>query len=396
MNPSNVAGQAADHREFAKQLHAELAVPTSPDESDRYARWRNTRYATEEEQIAADAQLMAELNGSGWNRFGWPAEVGGLGGDVRHRAVLYEELAAAGLAIPQPTLLLETLGPPLVKFAPALAADLLPRALAGAEWWGQGFSEPEAGSDLASLRTRAVRDGDHYVVSGQKLWTSHGDTASRYVCLVRTGTPESRHRGLSMIVIDRDLPGVTVRPIAIASGRNKLAEVYFDEVRVGVDRLVGTENGGWAVATYLLQFERSVYAWQSAAAAFGRFRALVDAAKQNSQADGLVSRIGALYADLVTLRARSAATLRRLADGALVGPEASIDKIALARVEIGLYDLAADLHGTDFLFGDSAEMNEWRDEWWYSRSATILGGSAEVQRTILADHVLGLPKETVG
>ncbi|MDH3047236.1 acyl-CoA dehydrogenase family protein [Gordonia alkanivorans] len=395
MTPRNPTELAADHRAFAGQLRAELAAPETSTYVDRYAQWRGVRYSTEEEQIAADAQLLRALYERDWNRFGWPTEVGGLGGDVRHRAVLYEELVAAGLTVPQPTLLLETLGPPLVKFAPALAADLLPRALAGEEWWGQGFSEPEAGSDLASLRTRAVRDGDHYVVSGQKLWTSHGAGAARYICLVRTGSAESRHRGLSMIVIDRDLPGVSVRPIAIASGRNELAEVFFDDVRVPADHLIGEENRGWQAATYLLQFERSVYAWQSSATAFGRFRALIDDAGRRSLTDGVVARIGALYADLVTLRARSAETLRRLADGAPVGPEASVDKIALARVEIGLYDLAADVYRDDFTFGDSPEMNEWRDEWWYSRSATILGGSAEVQRTILADHVLKLPKEAV-
>lgn len=391
MIPETAADLVADHRAYAAALRAHLAPPGQG--ADRFAGWRGVRHRTTEEQCAADAGLMGELHAGGWNRVGWPAEAGGLGGDVRHRAVLYDELVAAGLAIPLPSLVLEVLGPTLARFAPALAAELLPRALAGLEWWGQGFSEPEAGSDLAGLRCRASRDGDAYVVSGQKLWTSLGATASRFVCLVRTGTVESRHRGLSMIVIDRDSPGVSVRPVAIASGRNELAEIFFDDVRVGADRLVGPEDGGWGVAMYLMQFERSMYPWQVAAAGLGRLRDLVGTVRGSEVPDGLTTRIGEVYADLVTLRARSAQTIRRLAAGEPVGPEAAVDKIATARAETGLHDLARDVLGTDFVLGGSVRHEEWREEWWYSRSATILGGSAEVQRTVLADHVLRLPKE---
>jgi alkylation response protein AidB-like acyl-CoA dehydrogenase len=323
---------------------------------------------------------------------------GGTGGDERHRAVLYDELAAAGLPIPTPPLMLETLGPPVSRFAPELAARYLPAYLRGEEWWGQGFSEPEAGSDLASLRCRARRDGDNYVLSGQKLWTSHGATATRLVCLVRTGTPESRHRGLSMIMVDVDTPGVSRRPIALASGDNELAEVFFDDAIVPASRLIGTEGRGWAVAMYLLQYERAMYAWMSAADALRRLRELRDQLSARVAAGSMLpaaaaQRLGDCYAQLITLRARSAQTVRRLAAGATVGPEASVDKVLLGNAEIALYDLSRDLLGPEFVFDDTAAVAQWRSEWWYSRSATILGGSAEVQRTIIADHVLGLPKE---
>src|SRR5690606_23019516 len=216
-------------------------------------RWRDRHYDSVEERIADHAVLMGGLYRGRWNRYGWPEEAGGLGGDPRHRAVLYDELSAAGLPVPDPHLVLETLGPAVLRFAPELAAEHLPAFLRGEEWWGQGFSEPEAGSDLAALRCRARRDGDRYVLSGQKLWTSHGATATRLVCLVRTGTPESRHRGLSMIMVDAAAPGVTIRPVALASGDNELAEVFFDDVEVPASRLVGAEGQGWAVAMYLLQ-----------------------------------------------------------------------------------------------------------------------------------------------
>lgn len=357
--------------------------------------WRGEEAPTAEGRLAEQAQLLKLLHAEEWNRYGWPVKVGGLGGSILHRAVLYDELSAAGLSVPGQCMVLETLAAPMIRFAEPLAVLLLPGALAGDQWWGQGFSEPEAGSDLAALRCRARREGDEYVISGQKLWTSFGSTASHYVCLVRTGTPESRHRGLSMIVIDRGLPGVTVRAVTVASGLNELAEVFFDDVRVPATCLIGEEGGGWGAAMYLLQFERSMYGWQSAGIALRRFRDLRDVLSSRATLpDGTVARFGGLFADIATLRARNAQTLRRLASGSVVGPEASVDKILLARVEIGLNDLARDVLGADFVYSQDPVCRAWREDWWYSRSATILGGSAEVQRTIISDHVLGLPKET--
>lgn len=378
---------AADLGAYRTALRAYLA------REDSLSRWRGASYPGTESRIAGHAALMGELHRGGWNRYGWPAEAGGLGGDPRHRAVLYDELSAAGLPVPDPHLLLETLGPAVLRFAPELAAEHLPAFLRGEEWWGQGFSEPEAGSDLAALRCRARRQGDHYVVTGQKLWTSHGATALRLVCLVRTGPPESRHRGLSMIMVDADSPGLTVRPVALASGENELAEVFFDDVTVPAGRLIGEEGQGWAVAMYLMQYERAMYAWQSAAVALRRLRELLGLLDGRSLPEGARRSLGDCYADIVALRSRSAETVRRLAAGRTVGPEASVDKVLLATAETRLHDLARDLLGASFVFGADPAAAQWRTDWWYSRSATILGGSAEVQRTILADHVLGLPKE---
>ncbi|MEX5636857.1 acyl-CoA dehydrogenase family protein [Parafrankia sp. FMc2] len=387
MTRTATASLATDVGAYRTSLRAYLR------NGDALDRWRGKHYASTEHRIADHAALMEHLYKDGWNRYGWPAEVGGLDGDERHRAVLYDELSAAGLPVPDPHLMLETLGPPVVHFAPDLAARYLPEYLRGENWWGQGFSEPEAGSDLAGLRCRARREGDHYVLSGQKLWTSHGATASRFVCLVRTGAPESRHRGLSMIMVDADAPSVSVRPIALASGYQDLAEVFFDDVVVPTDRLIGEEGQGWAVAMYLLQWERAMYAWLCSAVALRRFRELLGQVAGTSLPDGAATRIGECYGDIIALRARSAQTVRRLAAGETVGPEASVDKVLLATAEISVHDLARDLLGTDFVFGAGADTGDWRADWWFSRSTTILGGSAEVQRTILADHVLGLPKE---
>lgn len=188
------------------------------------------------------------------------------------------------------------------------------------------------------------------MLSGQKIWTSHGATARRLVCLVRTGSLESRHRGLTMVTVDTDTPGVEIRPIAMASGQNELFIVAgrkLRELRDAVDELP----------------------------------------------DGGVRRLGECYTDIATLKARSANTVRRLAAGDTVGPEASVDKILPATVETGLHDAARDLLPGEFLFGEGPLAARWRDDWWYSRASTIMGGSAEVQRGIIADRVMNLPNE---
>jgi alkylation response protein AidB-like acyl-CoA dehydrogenase len=355
--------------------------------------WRGGYIDDVAEEMRFSGGLLRLLYDAGFGRYGLPPAVGGLGGDVRHWAVLFDELARAGITPTGQHSLLTTLAYPVARFAPRLAAEYLPEFLSGDAWWGQGFSESEAGSDLAALRCRAVRQGDEYVISGHKIWTSLAETATRIVMLVRTGTPESRHRGLSMILVDVDTPGVTVRPIKLASGRAELAECFFDDVRVPASRLIGAEGEGWAVAMYLLQYERAVWAWLRAAVLLQRLRALTglgfpDGACSPPGADEV---LGAVYLDLLSLRARSVDTVRRLAAGQTVGPEASADKLLLGACEQSVYEAARTLLGPRFLFGEAGR--QWREEWWYSRTTTIYGGSAEVQRGIIADRVLKLPKD---
>jgi alkylation response protein AidB-like acyl-CoA dehydrogenase len=184
-----------------------------------------------------------------------------------------------------------------------------------------------------------------------------------------------------------------VRPIALANGRRELAEVFFDEVAVSEGRRIGEEGRGWAVAMYLLQWERSMYAWQCSVMLFARLAELRNALRSDgaSAAVAASGRLGTVYLDLLELRARSLGTLNRLARGRPVGPEASIDKVLLARAEHGLHDAARDLRPDAFLLDPTHARH--RGEWWYSRSASILGGSAELQRGTIADRLLGLPQE---
>ena len=363
-------------------------------EVDWVEEWRAPS-ATAEDGLAHDARVLARLHEAGWNRYGWPDSAGGLGGNEIHRAVYYEELAYAMLPVPAQHWTLETLGPALLKFAPHLAAEYLPGYLRGKEWWGQRFSEPESGSDLATLRTRATEDGDGgFVINGQKIWTSQGPTATRLLALVRTGAPESRHRGLTMIMVDAEAPGVSIRPIALASGRRELAEVFFDDVRVPRERVVGEVDGGWAVAMHLMQFERGMYGYAVLAKVLTELGRLREDMVIHGASAAQRECLARVYVDVVCAQARTATTVRRLAEGDVVGADSSIDKLLFGRAEKEVNDLILDVARDRMIAGVGGdELDTARAEWWYSRAATIMGGTAEVQRGIIADHLLGLPKE---
>ncbi|OBK68582.1 acyl-CoA dehydrogenase [Mycobacterium colombiense] len=381
-------GEVAEYR---RDLRSYLQNLSWADE------WRSASFQNAEDSVAFDAQILRRTHVAGWSRYGWPSVAGGLGGNEIHRGVYYEELGYAMLPVPAQHMTLEVIGPSILKFAPELAARYLPRYLAGLEWWGQSFSEPDSGSDLASLRTRAIDDGaGGLVINGQKIWTSQGPTATRLITLVRTGTPESRHRGLTMVLVDADTPGVTVRPIALASGRRELAEVFFDDVRVPMERVVGGIGNGWSVTMYLMQYERGMYGYAALTKALtqlGRLRAdMVDHDASGSYRE----RFARSYLAVSAASARCAQTVQRLAAGEALGPESSIDKLLFATAERDVNDLILDVQRARLLGGDASEHNELdtvRAEWWYSRAATIMGGSAEIQRGIIADHLLGLPKE---
>ncbi|WP_081809407.1 acyl-CoA dehydrogenase family protein [Mycobacterium sp. URHB0044] len=347
-------------------------------------------------QLGHSRRMMNWLHDGGWLRWGWPEAVGGFGGSALIRAQLLERLALAGYDIPEHLLVLEVVGPAVVKHAPQLAAERLPAALRGNELWSQGFSEPEAGSDLAALRTKAVEQDDGtYLINGQKIWTSYGAFADRIVLLARSGAVSDRHRGLVMLLVDLDAAGVERRPIALASGREELAEVFFTDVVVDAERVIGTDGGGWAVAMDLLQYERGTYAWMRMATATAYLQQLLRAL--NCTPTALDSRsaaiVGRAYLNLAALRARTADTLGKLASNVTVGSETSVDKLLLSTAEQDVLDAAMSLLGSDVLISDDESAAAWRDRWWYSRAASIYGGAREVQYSIVADRILHLPRE---
>ena len=386
----------SDRAAYRQDLRGYLA------EQSWVRRARSAVFDSSEESMTHDASVLSRLYDAGWNRYGWPEQAGGLGGNELHRAIYYEELSAAMVPIPAQCWTLEVLGPAMLKFAPQLAAEYLPQYLRGAEWWAQGFSEPEAGSDLAALRTRAGHDGvGGFVINGQKIWSSQAPTASRLLVLARTGAPDSRHRGLTMFLVDADTPGITIRPITLASGRRELAEVFFDDVRVPPERVVGELNSGWAVTMFLMQYERGMYGYGVTTKLLTLLSRLRETMMRNGCRAADRERLAHVYVSVLSAQARSARSVRKLAHGGTLGPESSIDKLLFTRAEQQVSDLILDLQRRQMLTGQEdgtpsgtpAEIATARAEWWYSRAATIMGGTVEIQRGIVADHILGLPKE---
>jgi alkylation response protein AidB-like acyl-CoA dehydrogenase len=334
---------------------------------------------------AQHARVLGALYDAGWMRWGWPESAGGLGGPMILRAVVGEEIVGRRLDDPGPYSLLEVLTPTLIDYArPELAAEMVPRLLSGAESWCQGFSEPGSGSDLASLTTRAEQRGDDWVINGQKVWTSYAQYATRCILLTRTGPG---YEGMTAFFVDIDSPGVTVRPLRTMHGVDEFCEVYFDDVVVPADRMLGKPGDGWRLAMDLLPYERSTCFWQRIAYLYSRFDALIQDVKGVGQAAD--ADMGAAYLALHTLRCRSRATQHRLADGQRLGPDTSIDKVLLSSAEQLLYDTARDLLPGAIELDDTG----WRTEYLYSRAATIYGGTAEVQRNIIARRLLDLGKE---
>jgi alkylation response protein AidB-like acyl-CoA dehydrogenase len=345
------------------------------------------------DEVAQMQRVKSMLFDAGWMRWGWPERVGGLGGSPMLRTELGAALAGRGLTDPGLFSLIEVLAPTLIDFAsPELAAEVVPRLLSGTEMWCQGFSEPGTGSDLASLSCRAVPDGDAltastWIVNGQKVWTSLADHADRCVLLTRTGSGESRHRGITAFFVDMDTPGITVAPIEMINGVPEFAEVFFDDVAVPAERMLGEVDGGWAVSMSILPYERSSCFWQRIAYLYRRLQLLVDVASDD---DLTAQTLGDAFLRLYEVRARSRNTQHRLADGAVLGPETSIDKVLVATAERTIYDAVLRLLPGVVETHDSVAGEAWRTEYLYSRAATIYGGTAEVQRNIIARRLLDL------
>ncbi len=376
--------------------HAQALRGWLAEHSDELAPYRTRAAGSIAVAVEHDRGLMSLLHDAGWGRWGWPVEAGGLGGPVALRAVLYDELALAGIEIPEAYVMMETLASLVVHAAPATAAEHLPAFLQGREIWAQGFSEPEAGSDLAHLRTRAAPTEDGgFLLSGQKTWTTLGQFAQYAAVLSRTGDTDSAHRGLTMLWVDLSAPGVEVRPIVASSGRDEFAEMFFDATPVPASGVIGEVGGGWAAAMYLLQFERGMYAWLRQAVLRRRLREAVVAGAghpRSTQSDAARTALGRAVQATAMLRARSRRTVLRLSNGENPGPEISIDKALLGQAEQATFDALRLLGWDAMALGSGDRSGVQREEWFYSRATTIFGGAVDVQRDIVAERVLGLPR----
>jgi alkylation response protein AidB-like acyl-CoA dehydrogenase len=382
-HPFEPAGSPPDLATFRHELRLwldehRLTLPSSIEEA--------AKLSTRLELLQT---LQRQLFEAGWARYGWPVEVGGLGGDARHRAVLYEELAAAG----HPTRIayehLEILAPAMVAHWDwTRLAELLPRLLDGSELWCQGFSEPDAGSDLIALSTYAVRDGAQYRLTGRKIWTSWAAYARRCVVLARTGAREDRQRGLTAFVVDLEADGVEVRGLRQANGLDELGEVVFDDVRVPVADRIGAEGSGWQFGMDVLSCERSAFAWLRHIRLFSALDSLATIASDHDEQD-----LGRSAVDLLAVRCASGRAVQRLAEGTFLGPHAAPVKLALTDAEQGFYDIARKVIGPALaLGGGSMPMQSWQEDYLFSRVVSIYGGTRQIQLGTVARFLLGLPQ----
>ena len=353
----------------------------------------------------------AALNRRGWLAYQWPAEHGGTGWTPVQRYLFEKECALAGA--PNLTVLgLKLLAPVIFTYgSEEQKAYYLPRILSGEDYWCQGFSEPGAGSDLASLKTRAVRDGDEYVINGSKIWTTHAHHANRMFALVRTDNSGRKQQGISFILIDMDAPGVAVRPIHTLAGDHEVNQVFLEDVRVPAGNLVGEEGQGWQIAKFLLENERGgschapklLYDLSMAEKAAAdepdaRGAALADDPEWRRRVAELRLEVQSL--DMIELK-----ILADIANGRKPGPQTSLTKLLASQLRQKIDLLAVDLYGPAGLqlpaerplYGDNssdpfisggAQVASAR--YLNSRAWTIFGGTDEVQSTIIAKTVLGL------
>jgi alkylation response protein AidB-like acyl-CoA dehydrogenase len=349
---------------------------------------------SEEERFATHREWQRVLYGAGYVGVSWPREWGGRGLTLRHQEVVNEELARVRAPQPIGLIGLEVVGPSIGRFGTPEQRRLLPPLLSGEDIWCQGFSEPGAGSDLAALTTRAVRDGDDYVVTGQKVWTSWAHKAAWCALVVRTDSTATRHRGLSYLLVDMSSPGVEVRPLVQLTGEAEFNEVFFDEVRVPVANLLGEPGAGWAIAMDSLSHERGTYILRRRVELANTFaRALDRVADPTVLSDHLVASVGAAEAALRALRAQTWATLERLESGTSAPELDSMDKEVLTAVEQQVGHCLRDLLGTSVSAWDAEGTggSSLRD-YLFTRAISIYSGTQQIQSNIIAQRHLGLPR----
>ncbi len=337
----------------------------------------------------------------GWAGISWPTEYGGRGFSTIQQLIWYEEYARAGA----PYIGINFVG--LLHGGPTLIANgdekqkalHLPKILRGDEMWCQGFSEPGSGSDLASLRTKAVVDGDHLVVNGQKIWTSYAQWADCQELLVRTDPEAPKHKGISWVICDMKSPGVRVRPIRTMADNYEYCEVFYDDVRIPLANVVGGLNNGWRVAMSTLSFERGTGFMSEQVGLATSLEALIKMAEERTAPDGramikddeVARKLALLRAEVAALQAMTYASISQNERRGSPGPEGSILRLYHGLLTQRMYRLSLDILGADSLELSDPEAG-WTGPYLYSFSRTIGGGTAEIQRNIIAERVLGLPR----
>lgn len=382
-----------DEARFRAEVRAFLATELS--EEMRSAERSNPGFLSEH---ALGRDWQRRLHRQGWSAPAWPEQHGGTGWSLMQRCIFDQECERAG----EPHFRgpgHRMLAPVLMQFGTAAQqARYLPRILSGEDYWAQGYSEPNAGSDLAALNTRALREGDDYVVTGSKIWTTHAHVASHIFVLVRTAAAERKQDGISFLLIPLDLPGISVRPIRSICGTHEFNQVFFDAVRVPAENLIGNEGDGWTIAKYLLSFERGgSFAAGGLRAAFARLLDLAEAPGPDGRRPVEDSGTALQLAQLATrLDAYEVMELGMLSElerhgrnpGALAS---SVMKVQRTRLRQSLTELGALLIGVDALEAgaDPTERAMAPLLYFNARGQSVFGGSNEIQLEIIAKELLG-------
>lgn len=370
---------------------AEMRVPMK-SEDDACWGGRHWTFQSEAQQI-----WLERMVAKGWTTPTWPKEYGGAGLSRSEEAVLLKEMARIGARIPLSSFGIWMLGPALLKFGnEAQKKEHLPKIARGEIRWCQGYSEPNAGSDLASLATKAEDKGDHYLVNGQKVWTSYADKADWIFCLVRTDNTGRKHDGISFLLFDMESEGVEARPISLISGKSAFCETFFDDVKVPKNQLVGEEGKGWSIAKYLLTHEREMIGGSGE----GVTRPLHEiAAGTLGLQDGKLSdpmlrtKLAETEIDEWAFRLTMQRKLAEAKAGASLGADSSMLKYYGTELNKRRYELMMDSAGHDGLEweGDRSQDGKLARDWLRTKANSIEGGTSEVQLNIISKHILQLP-----
>lgn len=340
------------------------------------------------------------LHGAGYTAIHWPKEYGGQGLSITHTLIVNEELGRVGAPEPFNIIGMETAGPMLLAIGtPEQKARFLPRIAAVEECWCQGFTEPEAGSDLGAITTTAVQDGNEWVINGRKIWTSQAHAAD-WCCLLARTDPPAKYKGMTIFMVPMKTPGITLTPLAQINGRPEFNEMLFEDVRIPLNHHFGPVNEGWRVANEAVAKERAMIRLYRQARFQNEFEHMLRAALAKPQGRDLAGdshfrqQLAEVWSLLRIHRLHNLKLLARLEAGETIGAESSILRLFWSEMRQKIGHLGLDVLGTDLMIDDAGSVGETRfqDIYFMSRADTIFAGTAQIQRNVIAERLLGLPR----
>ncbi len=387
----------AEEKQFRDELRAWLGTNVPKD----WAEWREKPL---EESFPYLREWQRKLHEGRWAAVSWPKEYGGRSATLMQQAIFWEEMARAQAPSMANALGLGLIGPTIIAYGTeAQKQRFIPKILSAEEIWCQGFSEPNAGSDLAGLQTKARLDGNYYVVNGQKVWTSFGWVGDWCELVVRTDPNVPKHKGLTVLLVDMKSPGVEVRPLRQMTGESEFNELFFRDVRVPAENVLGKVNDGWNVAVSTLMYERGSYGARLHLIFKRNIERLIELARtvqrsgRPAAADPLMrQKLAQCYAEIEIMRLNQLRAFSRITATGVPGPEGSIQKIFWSELNQRLQQIAQELLGPygQLAGGDRRAVDNgiWSYGYLRTRGNTIEAGTSEVQRNIIGHFVLGLPR----